>query len=552
MNRAGEYLSSAIDREIASKAIESMVQTICMAKSDFVRKLVFTGESPEFSEQFVVKRELVGKVLDWDIPGNRQIPSELLIPFIVEVSGTDLLMLSGIKELIGRYLFENRIEDFTQLVEDFGEESSSISLSSFNSIALTLNSKFAKEICKLSGIPLSYSGKGTKINSETHVLVNMPSPLPKLVGFQEDIVSRLRAILSEENGRAIICMPTGSGKTRTSSDAIIGYALENLQRPFSILWVADQNELCEQAFQTLIRVFQDYGIREINRIEESRSLDYWRYYNGKNITSISTSKGTLVPGVTVTSVQQFRKRDDKMEKEALALINNSDIVVIDEVHRNLDWLEKFDEKLRNGNGKPPVIGLTATPMRSETLETARLSNVFDHIFCPIKGGESDIQMMTNVLQEWGILSKKIELDYGEMVGQATNDAEAIIKIIKNLIFTGHKSILVFAESVEDARNLCTVLRIGDSAIQSEYLESKTPFNSRSRILADFKSGKVNVLLNYGILTTGFDAPNTDAVLVCRKNLSQTSALFIQMIGRGLRGKKFGGTEECTLIHYRGI
>jgi len=545
-------MSSAINRDKASFAIEKMIQEVSMPKSEFVSKLVFSGKDPSFSEQFVLKRELVGRMLNWSVPGNRKIPDEKIIPFIVEVAGTEILMLSGIRELIGVYLFENHHEDFVKLIEEFCEDSQPITMASFKSIRLTYNGNFAKELCRLSGIPENYSSKGTKISTETNVLVNMPSPLPNLVDYQKDIVERLNMVLSQENGRSILCMPTGSGKTRTTSDAIIGYALENFQWPFSILWVADQSELCEQAFQTLISVFQDYGIREINRYEESRSLDYWRYFGGKNIDSIIAQRGPQVPGITVTSVQQFRKRNEKNEKEALALINNSDLIIVDEAHRNLDWLEKFDAILRNGNSKPPMIGLTATPMRSETLETARLSNIFQQILCPIPGGESDIQMMTDVMIDWGILSKRIERNYLEMFEQAENDMDAIAQIIESLIGTGHKSILVFAESVEEARNLCTVLRMGSSNIQSEYLESSTPMNSRKRILEDFKSGTVNVLLNYGILTTGFDAPNTDAILVCRKGLDQNSSLFIQMVGRGLRGKQFGGTEECTIIHFKGI
>ena len=46
--------------------------------------------------------------------------------------------------------------------------------------------------------------------------------------------------------------------------------------------------------------------------------------------------------------------------------------------------------------------------------------------------------------------------------------------------------------------------------------------------------------------TGFDAPKTTHVVVARPTVSQV--LFEQMIGRGLRGPEFGGTDECVIIY----
>ena len=57
------------------------------------------------------------------------------------------------------------------------------------------------------------------------------------------------------------------------------------------------------------------------------------------------------------------------------------------------------------------------------------------------------------------------------------------------------------------------------------------------------------MLNFGILTTGFDAPNTDGVVIARP-LSREDSLFKQMIGRGLRGIEFGGTSDCYVVHYQ--
>jgi superfamily II DNA or RNA helicase len=52
-------------------------------------------------------------------------------------------------------------------------------------------------------------------------------------------------------------------------------------------------------------------------------------------------------------------------------------------------------------------------------------------------------------------------------------------------------------------------------------------------------------VNVGVLTTGFDAPKVERLILARPTMSRV--LFEQMVGRGLRGPKFGGYEKCTVI-----
>ncbi len=115
---------------------------------------------------------------------------------------------------------------------------------------------------------------------------------------------------------------------------------------------------------------------------------------------------------------------------------------------------------------------------------------------------------------------------------------------------GAKSILVFTKDVNDARVIASYLRMRDNSVNAEHLESETNPEIRRNIIHNFRNGNVNVLLNWGILTTGFDAPKTDAVLICRPNLDEYESLFQQMVGRGLRGWEFGGTHECLIAHLK--
>ena len=60
----------------------------------------------------------------------------------------------------------------------------------------------------------------------------------------------------------------------------------------------------------------------------------------------------------------------------------------------------------------------------------------------------------------------------------------------------------------------------------------------------YKNGDIKILINYGVLTTGFDAPRTNTAIIARPTNSLT--LFSQMVGRATRGIKAGGNKECDI------
>ena len=64
------------------------------------------------------------------------------------------------------------------------------------------------------------------------------------------------------------------------------------------------------------------------------------------------------------------------------------------------------------------------------------------------------------------------------------------------------------------------------------------------LFKDSQSG-LNIIINYGVLTTGFDAPKSNVAIIGRPTQSVT--LYSQMIGRVMRGKKAGGNNECKII-----
>jgi len=122
----------------------------------------------------------------------------------------------------------------------------------------------------------------------------------------------------------------------------------------------------------------------------------------------------------------------------------------------------------------------------------------------------------------------------------------ILEIIQKLLEFKRKKILIFACNIEHARLLTIVLK-AKYGINAEYLDSKVNMGRRIEIIEKFKqdTDDINVLCNVDILTTGFDAPNIDCVFVTRP--AKSTVLYTQMIGRGMRGTRGGGTSDMWLV-----
>ena len=56
---------------------------------------------------------------------------------------------------------------------------------------------------------------------------------------------------------------------------------------------------------------------------------------------------------------------------------------------------------------------------------------------------------------------------------------------------------------------------------------------------------LNILLNYGVLTTGFDAPKANVAIIARP--TQSVSLYSQMVGRVMRGPNANGKDKCKII-----
>jgi superfamily II DNA or RNA helicase len=108
------------------------------------------------------------------------------------------------------------------------------------------------------------------------------------------------------------------------------------------------------------------------------------------------------------------------------------------------------------------------------------------------------------------------------------------------------TVLLFATSVENSRVLAALL--SHRGIPAVSISSETEAAARRHYVEQFKAGKIRVLTNFNVLTQGFDAPAVRAVYVTRPTFSPN--VYQQMVGRGLRGPRNGGSEEVLIVNMR--
>jgi len=224
-----------------------------------------------------------------------------------------------------------------------------------------------------------------------------------------------------------------------------------------------------------------------------------------------------------------------------------------------------------------VAGLTATPFRMEYANddpeegTRDLRDIFENLIEPIHTLGEDPRERLERLQDMEILARPdlklihthtiirvpdilvndsiVEEDIERMdrVMALGADKEqrrrAILEHLLPLAKEPTNSILYFGPSVRDAEHMTFLLR--REHIPTAVLTGKTRNVTRRQTVAEFKQGKIRVLCNCQVLTTGFDAPRTTHIVVARPTVS--GVLYEQMVGRGLRGPKFGGTKSCVIL-----
>ena len=406
------------------------------------------------------------------------------------------------------------------------------------------------------GFPVEFASS-ERARKDPEILISGPIRLPPLHDYQQEIFDRLEDLLasSKARRRAIVSLPTGGGKTRVAAEAVVRLAL-NSGNNRTALWVAQTDELCEQAVQCFRQLWANVGTAE----EDLRIIRLW---GGQ--TNPVPPEGDE-PVVVVASIQTLNSR---LGKDGLEWLSKPGFLVIDECHHAitpsysslLRWLDVQVGMSAARETEPPVIGLSATPWRSsDEDESRRLAARFDNRWFPPNQHE-----LHDKLHRRGVLSQliysPIKYDapikltpeqskhfdqYKELpdalVEKIGQDAKRNDMLIQRVLASKADSILLFANTVKHAQYLAARLHL--AGVPAAAVSSETDRLSRQHFIKRFKAGDLRVLCNFKVLTTGFDAPKADMIIISRPVFSPVS--YMQMVGRGLRGPANGGTTSCTI------
>ena len=499
-----------------------------------------------------------------------KLPDESLFSLLVDVAGADLLTDQELRKLIAERCDASALVDLHDYPsETFGRGGTPSRVKAVAARRWHPGKGWANHFVRAVGLPIAFAGvKATRALAD-NLEVQPFVPLPPLADFQQDLFNGVLDVLDADGdrNRAILTLPTGAGKTRTAVEALLSWWRRRRDRP-AILWIAQSEELCEQAVQAFREVWVDLGHRSDSVREILTIGRLWGQANAN----------PLECGVVVASIQKLhaaaKGQGQELELQHMAALGQvTGAIVIDEAHRALATsygtvLGSLGVSFRaKSTNTISLLGLTATPRRANEDETIRLRKRFhDRILNAPALGDDPLETLRErkvlsrvVFESLGYQAPKYELSETEKYNKYFKDFEDVHSdILKALGEEHHRNqallkrihdidqnwpVLLFACSVAHAQAMSSLIqRTGRS---SACITAKTRSSTRRGLIERFRSGEVATLCNYGVLTTGFDAPSIRCVIVARPTASRI--LYEQMIGRGLRGPLFGGTEECLVV-----
>ena len=390
-------------------------------------------------------------------------------------------------------------------------------------------------------------------------VVDGPARLAPLHDYQEACTANIKRMLSGDGPqRGLVSLPTGAGKTRVAVQALVEEVRDGrLAGP--VVWMAQSDELCEQAVETWSYIWRSVGPlapMAVGRLWASNEIDE----SPELFQLVVATPATLINKVSSTRYQW---------------LTEASVVVVDEAHSSvapiytavLEWLGR---RARTRRDDRPLIGLTATPFRSfNKEETDRLVKRYDSNRLD-KGAFDDPRFEDEpypILQEHGVLARVrqkllegVDVTFSAHESKEVDQFGRLPKSVEkslgdNIVRNGRIvdsvaslpsdwTALLFATSVENARVLAAQLSY--RGIPAVAIAGDTDSSARRWYIEEFKAGRIRVITNYNVLTQGFDAPAVRAVYVTRPTFSPN--VYQQMIGRGLRGPKNGGSEEVLIVN----
>lgn len=374
--------------------------------------------------------------------------------------------------------------------------------------------------------------------------------------YQSEAVSSIfQFFMKHEEGNPIVAMPTGTGKSIVIAEFLrVIYETYSTQK---VMVLTHVKELISQNHEKLSLVWPEAP---------------------SGIYSSGLNKRDIHNRIIFAGIASVAKRASEF--------GHIDLIIIDEAHlvspTQKTMYQKYINALLTINPYLRVIGLTATPWRVGQGHITE-DGLFTHTCFDITGMEAFNRLIAEgylatlipkptktVLKVDGVHMRGGEFIQKEL--QTAVDVDELTEAaIRETMEVGHdrQCWLVFTAGIEHAVNVTDMLnQLGISArcVHSGNKTHSMTSKQRDVNIADFKKGEFMALVNNGVLTTGFDHPPIDLIMMLRPTASP--GLWVQMLGRGtrplyavgfdlsttegrLRAIEMGGKLNCLVMDFGG-
>lgn len=307
--------------------------------------------------------------------------------------------------------------------------------------------------------------------------------------YQNQAIEKIENI----TGNCCLQMPTGSGKTFTFCELAKRHFAEKVEK---VLIIVHRTELFNQAFESLgEKCFKiEKGVKTI-----PHDYDYY-----------------------IAMVETINRR--------LNLLPHFGLVIIDECHiGNFRKLPFFNHE----NTK--VVGVSATPVNEKPLK------IYLHqLIIPVTINELIQQNFLVNSEAYGFASDLVEkakfkIKKGEFDEKQMEDFYSSEKMVTNVInaywkMSAGKKTMIFNVNVNHNKSVYNAFMNENLSVYS--ITGDTPTKDRREIITKFKNDPHGIMCSVGVLTTGFDDPNVETIILNRA--TKSLPLYFQMIGRGSR------------------
>ena len=334
----------------------------------------------------------------------------------------------------------------------------------------------------------------------------------KLRDYQEKCVNN---IMNMNNGsRKIACLPTGSGKTILMS------------------------EICRRAKGRILIVVISTELRK-------QTIDKLHMVCGNNISVGCIQSNIREYNTRITIATRQTLTSNSFSMKDLLQYGEYEYILIDECHTGVKQCKDIIDTICTDNTK--VVGFTATPYNSqlknlyygfvykrELIDMIKEGYLIDPICYSIK---TDISLDNIKVRNNDFITKKL----AETININTRN-----KLIYNAYINKCKDrnkTIIFATDINHSKAIAEYFC--NNGISAKSIDGSLNKKEREQIFKDFETGKIKVLVNVMICTIGLDIPSIDSIIFARP--TQSKALYIQMLGRGLRLSPETNKKDCVVI-----